>query len=108
MKRLGRGSVNEKVRNDGQVSIPKWFDNKSVVLTSYVHGKHPLDTYKRRSKNGKNYVFINRPSIVKNYNLYMGGIDFLESRYKLLQNLLSDKKVDHSSYIALYRFCKFD
>lgn len=78
MKRQGRGSVDEKVRSDGQVCVVKWYDNKPVVLASSAQGKHPEDTCKRWSKKDKEYIFINRPSIVKNYNSYMGGVDLLD------------------------------
>ncbi|GFT81763.1 DDE_Tnp_1_7 domain-containing protein [Nephila pilipes] len=74
MKKLDRGSVDEKVRNDGQVSVVKWFDNKSVMLTSTAHGKHPSDIRKRWSNKHKNYVFyFGSPSKVKTNNWTMGG-----------------------------------
>ncbi|GFT87232.1 hypothetical protein NPIL_641021 [Nephila pilipes] len=44
MKSQDRGSVDEKVRNDGQDFVVKWFENELVLLTSSDHGKHPLDT----------------------------------------------------------------
>lgn len=78
LKKLGRRSVDEKVRNDGQVSIIKWNNNKPVVLASTDHGKHPEDVCKRWSKKDKDYVSVNYPSIVKNYNSFRGGVDFLD------------------------------
>ncbi|GFT20593.1 DDE_Tnp_1_7 domain-containing protein [Nephila pilipes] len=47
MKRLDRGSVDEKVRNDAQDFVVKWFDNILVGLTSSAHGKHYFVTCKR-------------------------------------------------------------
>ena len=78
MRKLGRGSVDEKVRNDGQICVLKWFDNKPVVLASSVEGKEPEDICRRWSKKDKVYIPVNRPVAVKNYNSFMGGVDLLD------------------------------
>lgn len=74
----GRGYVNQVVRDDGQISVVKWFDNKPVILASSIHGKDPVDKCRRWSKQQKIYVEVNRPSIVKEYNDSMGGVDLLD------------------------------
>lgn len=42
LKREGRGSHDMMVRDDGQVAVIKWYDNKSVVLASSVEGAEPV------------------------------------------------------------------
>ncbi|GFS85212.1 si:ch211-255f4.7 [Nephila pilipes] len=55
------------------------------------------------SKKDKNYAFVNSLSIVKSYNLYMGGVDFLDRVISYYRIWFRTKKVHHSSYNALCR-----
>lgn len=43
MKKEGRGSIDQSVRSDGQVSVIKWFDNKPVLLIYNKEGLQPVD-----------------------------------------------------------------
>lgn len=78
MRREGRGSVDQAVRNDGQIAIIKWFDNRPVTLISSKQGKMPQDQCRRWSKKDREYIMVNRPAAVKDYNANMGGVDFLD------------------------------
>lgn len=58
-----RGFMNPIVRNDGQVAIVKWYDNKLVILISSVYGAEPRDHCKRWSKDEKRFIQIDRPIV---------------------------------------------
>lgn len=56
----------------------KWFDNKPVLMMSAVYGTQPEDTCQRWDKKRKKYVSVSLPSIVREYNLKMGGADLID------------------------------
>lgn len=74
----GRGYLCQIVRDDGQVNIVKWYDNKPVLLASSIHGSDPKDVCRRWCKKEKRYVQVERPFIIKKYNECMGGVDLLD------------------------------
>ncbi|XP_046674855.1 piggyBac transposable element-derived protein 2-like [Homalodisca vitripennis] len=78
MKREGRGSVDQSVRSDGQISVVKWFDNKPVLLISSKEGAEPIETCRRWCRKRRVFVEVNRPLVVLQYNSQMGGVDFLD------------------------------
>lgn len=78
LKPRGRGSYDEVSREDGDVVLVKWMDNRSVVLASNFVGGGNEDTVSRWDKNEKKYIDIPRPEIVKLYNYSMGGVDLLD------------------------------
>lgn len=45
-----RGTIDQRVRSDGQISILQWNDNKPVTLVSTKDGSTPTDQCKRWSK----------------------------------------------------------
>ena len=57
MRREGRGSVDQAVRNDGQIAIIKWFNNRPVTLISSKQGKIPQDQCRRWSKKIRNILW---------------------------------------------------
>lgn len=71
----GRGECDYKVRDDENLLLLKWVDNKTITLASTIHGKTPLSLAKRYSRIEKRYVDVEMPNIVKEYNLNMGGVD---------------------------------
>ncbi|KAJ2938067.1 hypothetical protein O0L34_g19390 [Tuta absoluta] len=74
----GRGSFSQKVLSNGQIAAVKWFDNKPVIMASSIHGVNPTDDCRRWDKKQKRYIQVKRPSIVKEYNEKMGGVDYLD------------------------------
>lgn len=50
-------------------------DNKAVLVGSTLYGIKPLDNVKRFSKTVKQKVDVECPSIIRNYNKHMGGVD---------------------------------
>jgi hypothetical protein len=87
LKKKGRGSFDFRVETDSNIVCVRWMDTKAVTLMSTYAGPNPLDKARRWDKTKKEYVEVDRPHIVTEYNSYMGGIDLLDScvaRYKYL------------------------
>ncbi len=78
MKNAGRGTSSEVSAEDGKLCVVKWYDNKPVLLMSVVHGTQPEDTCQRWDKKIKQYVTVSRPSIIREYNNKMGGVDLMD------------------------------
>ncbi|XP_044570135.1 piggyBac transposable element-derived protein 2-like isoform X1 [Drosophila ananassae] len=89
LRKNPRGTSVEYVADFGGVDIscPSWVDNKIVSLASNYAGIVPTDTARRFNKAKKEYIQIDRPFAVAQYNSYMGGVDLIDSiigRYKIL------------------------
>ncbi|KAL7843298.1 hypothetical protein AOLI_G00248100 [Acnodon oligacanthus] len=81
----GRGSFDVRVDREESTATVKWYDNKSVTLISSYCATEPQDKVQRWSKSGKAFMEVNRPHIVKEYNIFMEGINLLNvcvARYK--------------------------
>lgn len=66
------------------ISFYKWMDNKAICLASNYHGGEST-TVARRDRNA-NLKNVNCPTVVKDYNSFMGGVDHadqLRSAYGL-------------------------
>lgn len=81
MKKLGRGSMEEKTAtiDNVKLSLVSWFDNKPVNLLSAYVGSEPITKRCRYVRKAKKYIDINCPQSVEVYNQYMGGVDLLDS-----------------------------
>ncbi|XP_028407827.1 piggyBac transposable element-derived protein 3-like [Dendronephthya gigantea] len=87
MKKEGRGSINQLVREDKNICIIQWFDNKEVLTASSEFGSDPVDVCRRWSKADNAYIDVQHPALIKQYNDKMGGVD------------LSDRMISY------YRMC---
>lgn len=56
-----------------------WYDTRSVTMLSTYIGPEPVDKVRRWDKSRKEFVEVQRPLIVSEYNLCMGGFDLLDS-----------------------------
>ncbi|XP_044040956.1 piggyBac transposable element-derived protein 4-like [Siniperca chuatsi] len=92
LKHQGRGAVSTVTRADGKLCVVKWYDNKPVVMLSTVHSEQPEDTCQRWSKKGKKYVTVTRPSIVREYNSKMGGVDMSDRMMSYYRMSVRTKK----------------
>lgn len=70
-----RVSYAYKMEEEKGVIVVKWRDNKCVLLGSTFIGIHPESTLKRYCKVNKKKVDVACPSIIKQYNKHMGGVD---------------------------------
>lgn len=78
LRKNERGTFYQLVRDDGQVVIIQWLDNKPVVVISNCLGGQPEDMVRRWCKTTKQYVNVKRPNVIAEYNKKMGGVDFLD------------------------------
>ena len=67
-------------------------DNKSVTLISSYVGLEPTSEVQRYNNKNKEYLHINRPSIIKEYNASMGWVDLLDMMCLLYKRLLKSKR----------------
>ena len=72
-KSLNRGEWEELVKEDDNICVVKWRDNKCVTLASSCIGSHPVSKCKRWCKQKKEKIDVPRSGIVEAYNLNMGG-----------------------------------
>lgn len=82
-KEMKRGMSDSKFLVDG-ISFFKWMDNKPVHLISNFHGSE-ITSVKRKAKDGS-AVTVPCPSVVSDYNKYMGGVDHAD-RLRALYNI---------------------
>ena len=75
MKKLGRGTIKSKIREDKTIALIKWMDNKAITVASTIHSVQPIHHCKRYSRPDQRYVEISQPVAVKYYNENMGRVD---------------------------------
>ncbi|CAH1977177.1 unnamed protein product, partial [Acanthoscelides obtectus] len=94
MKKKGRGTYeeDEATIEDVKIFALKWFDNKSVCLASTFYRSHPIDTVERFVRKEKTKINIQRPNMVKEYNLFMGGVDLLDGLISYYRITLRSRK----------------
>ena len=71
------------------MSIMRWYDNKCVQMCSNYSDPAPTSTEKRWDRKENEHIEIGCPSIVAEYNTYMGRVDLSDmlislSRTKVL------------------------
>jgi Transposase IS4 len=74
----GRGSSTCVVNDKNTAAVVTWCDNKPIKMMSTVHGILPEDKCRRWSKKDKNYIEVQRPFVIQQYNLLMGGVDMCD------------------------------
>ena len=73
MKKAGRGHIVSQIEQNTNVVCVRWNDNKVVSLISSYVGPEPVTKARQWDKKNKEYVEINRPKVVEEYNKFMGG-----------------------------------
>lgn len=92
MKKEGRGSHDEKVEQSKGIVVVRWFDNKAVTLVSSYCGAMPLKTAKRWDKKENKYIIINKPKLVDEYNIFMGGVDLMDMLSSLYRYQIKSRR----------------
>lgn len=94
LKQRGRGSYSEQVCTvDGvDLSAIAWYDNKTVHLLSSFVGSQPLCEVKRYFVSKKAHQMVTCPQLVQVYNVYMGGVDRLDSMLGYYRIKIRSKK----------------
>ena len=57
------------------LSAIKWMDNKSVILLSNYFNLKEMQQVEQRVKGSKDKVKVTCPSVIQEYNHFMGGVD---------------------------------
>ena len=73
-KAIQRGYFDYRIAND--IVFYKWMDNKPVTVVSKFHGTDTANL-SRRLRDGDKKEF-DRPLAVKEYNMYMGGVNLAD------------------------------
>lgn len=97
LKKLGRGSLDEKVSIvDGlEIAAVRWFDNRAVTLISTFAGCEPVTEVTRWNSKTHSHEMVTCPSIVTVYNKHMGGVDLMDSLIGLYRIKIRSKKWYH-------------
>uniref|UniRef100_A0A3Q3G5T7 Si:ch211-255f4.7 n=1 Tax=Labrus bergylta TaxID=56723 RepID=A0A3Q3G5T7_9LABR len=77
MKQDRRCASAVATRSDGKVCVVKWYDNKPNLMLSAAHAEQPGDTIQQWSRKDKQYLTVTRPSIVREYQSKMSGVELL-------------------------------
>ncbi|XP_060870237.1 piggyBac transposable element-derived protein 3-like [Metopolophium dirhodum] len=95
----GRGSFEMRCDNKKKISVVKWADNKCVTLvSSFVPVNEQPSSVRRYDKNMKAKIPINCPTIIKEYNSKMGGVDLADMLVSLYRTGLKS----HRWYLAVF------
>ena len=60
------------------LSATKWRDNRSVILLSSYQGPRAVQQIQRRVKGPKDKMNVSFPTVIHEYNHYMGGVDLCD------------------------------
>ncbi|KAL6462492.1 hypothetical protein MHYP_G00289140 [Metynnis hypsauchen] len=79
LSKIGRGSYDYRIKSNTNTVCLKWQDTKAVSLMSTYAGPEPMGKARRWDKSKKQYINIDQPNIIKEYNTSMGGVDMLDA-----------------------------
>ena len=88
LKKKKRGAVDYAVDANSGIIIVQWLDNN--VMPNHL-GARLVTQARRWSKKDKEYILIDRPQLVEEYNTHMGGVDLMDmllSTYHIRQRSL--------------------
>ena len=83
------------------ISATKWMDNKAVILLSNYHDPRDVYQIQRRVKGSKDKMQVSCPTVIHEYNQYMGGVDLSDQMKVYYQ-------VDRRSKFRFYLRVFFD
>ena len=92
LKQKGRGASSYKVDSNSGLMILRWFDNKCVHLASTYCSADATSKVKRWDQKAKQYIYVDCPMIVKEYNAAMGGVDLADMLISLYRTPLRSKR----------------
>ena len=92
LKKQGRGSHSFRTDANSDISMTNWFDNKCVqMITNYCNpdsvGKVRWWDHQKRQ-----FIETDCPTVVKQYNKSMGGVDLSDMLISLYRTLIKTKR----------------
>ena len=90
LKKMGRESYD--FRSENGILLCEWFDNRTVLVGSNVHGVEPANTVSRYNRKEKRYVEVKCPRLITVYNKNMGGVDRCDMLLALYRNAMKTRK----------------
>ena len=91
LKKKKRGAVDYAVDANSRIITVQLLDNNVVHLMSKHLGAQLGTQARRWSKKDKEFILIDRPQLVEEYNAHMGGVDLMDmllSTYRIRQRSL--------------------
>ena len=86
-------------------SATKWMDNKSAILFFNYHDPRVVRDLDRRVKGSKDKVMVSCPTVIYEYNQYMGGFD-LSDQMKVSYQV--DRRSKFRFYLRIFfRFSRY-
>ena len=76
-----------------------WNGNGPVTILSNVHANLPYTQGKRWHSSQRNYIKINQPNCITEYNKHMGGVDSLDAHVSVYRIDVRGKKWYWPHYI---------
>lgn len=76
---MKKGSACYEYKVESNVVCLRWQDTNPVILMSSYTGPDPVDKARRWDKTKKDYIEVDRPFIIKEYNTNVRGGDMLNA-----------------------------
>lgn len=91
-RKMKRGDMEEFCKPDDKHIIVQWKDSKSVLLASSAFGCGPVTDVKRWCKKEKKFMQVACPSVVREYNKSMGGVDICDQLMEAYRTFFKTRK----------------
>ncbi|KAI4464016.1 transposase is4 [Holotrichia oblita] len=92
LQKKGRGSSEEIISGDWEIIMTKWIDNNAVFMASNYAATGTPDICKRWDKIKKEYIHIQRPQVIREYNMHMGGVDKMDFLITIYRTFIRSRK----------------
>ena len=92
LKKLGRGSYAYTTDANSGLTVPKWYDIKSVQMALTYCDPDASESVKRWDRSTKKYVQITYPAVVLEYIKNMGGVDLADILISLYRTHVKTKR----------------
>ena len=105
-----RGSIDRKSysHGTGRIIALAWYDNKRVLLCSNFVGKDPITTCKRWNRRDKKMEDVPVPAIVRQWNSFMGSVDFADMMISQFHIPFRSKKWYRSLVFRLFDYMLYN
>lgn len=74
-----KGTYDCAYDQSSKICLVRWYDNSVVTACSNACNVEPLSKLKRYNRKEKKYCYVNQPSVITQYNRFMGGAGLLHN-----------------------------